>query len=76
MLLFILINALQNLLESPVDRRAHSLALVEVNGGRSALADALRSELEFLKSLLAHIHTRKREIGENNSNKHTLYTSL
>ena len=39
---------LQNLLEGTVDGRAHGRALVEVDGGQSALADALGGELEFL----------------------------
>lgn len=43
---------LQNLLESTVDRRAHRVTLVEVNGGKSTLANALRSELELLVHLL------------------------
>lgn len=45
------LTALQNLLESTVDRRAHRLALVEVNRGHSTLADALGSELEFLNGV-------------------------
>lgn len=40
---------LQDLLESTVNRRAHGDALVEVDGGKSALADALGGELEFLQ---------------------------
>lgn len=40
--------SLKNLLESTVDRRPQGLALVKVNGGKGALADALGSELEFL----------------------------
>ena len=40
---------LQNLLESTVDRRAHGNALVEVDGGKSTLADTLGGELEFLQ---------------------------
>lgn len=40
---------LQNLLKSTVDGRAHGLALVEVDGSKSTLANALRSELEFLE---------------------------
>jgi type V secretory pathway adhesin AidA len=40
---------LQNLLKGTVDGRAHGLALVEVDGSKSALANALGSELEFLK---------------------------
>lgn len=72
MLLLVFINALQNLLERPVNRRAHSLALVELNRGGRTLADALRSELEFLQ-FLAYIHTGKSGKGKK---EHTLYTSL
>lgn len=39
---------LQDLLEGTVDGRAHRGALVEVDGGNGALADALGGELEFL----------------------------
>jgi hypothetical protein len=42
-------SLLQNLLKGTVDGRAHGLALVEVDGSKSTLANALRSELEFLK---------------------------
>lgn len=48
---------LQNLLEGTVDGRPDGDTLVEVNGGKSALADALRSELEFLR--------RKKSVHEN-----------
>lgn len=46
-------RCLQNLLESTVDRGADLVALVEVNRGNGTLADALRSELEFLDDELA-----------------------
>ena len=39
---------LDELLECAVDGRADRLALVEVNGGNGALADAFRGEIEFL----------------------------
>jgi hypothetical protein len=42
------IRHLDDLLESTVDGGAHGVALVEVDGGKSALADTLGSELEFL----------------------------
>lgn len=42
------IRHLQNLLEGTVDRGADGVALVEINRGNGALADALRSDLEFL----------------------------
>jgi hypothetical protein len=41
---------LQNLLKGTVDGRAHGLALVEVDSSKSTFANALRSELEFLKT--------------------------
>lgn len=41
-------RSLQDLLESAVDGRAHGVALVEVNGGNSALGDTSGGELEFL----------------------------
>lgn len=40
---------LQNLLEGTVDGRPDGDTLVEVNSGKGTLADALRSELEFLR---------------------------
>ena len=43
-------HTLNQLLESPVDWRADLRALVEFDRGHSALADALRRELEFLES--------------------------
>lgn len=42
---------LQDLLEGTVDGRAHGGALVEVDGGNGALANALGGELEFLRGV-------------------------
>lgn len=39
---------LDELLECPIDGRSYFAALVEVDGGDSALADAFGRELEFL----------------------------
>lgn len=39
---------LNQLLESTVDWRPNLMALVEINGGHSALTDAFGSEFEFL----------------------------
>ena len=44
-------HTLNQLLESPVERRADLCALVEFDRGNSTLADALRCELEFLSSV-------------------------
>lgn len=50
--------SLEDLLESAVDWRADLVALVEVDGGNGALANALRGELE---SLLKVIRTASSE---------------
>lgn len=50
---------LLNLLEGTVDGRPDGDTLVEVNGGKSALADALRSELEFLRKKSVYVIFRK-----------------
>lgn len=44
-------RSLQDLLEGTVDGRAHGAALVEVDGGNGALADALRGEFKFLPTV-------------------------
>ena len=56
------ITSLKNLLESTVNRRAHALALVELNGGDGPLADTLRGELELLVDLL--VRSRSTEAVE------------
>jgi hypothetical protein len=45
------------------------VALVEVDGGNGALADALRGELEFLQTV-------SKELEKRGSEKLTAYTSL
>jgi hypothetical protein len=62
-------RSLQDLLESTVNGRAHAVALVEVDGSKGALADALGGELEFLMGVSMKL--RKKE-GE----ELTAYTSL
>ena len=44
-------RSLQDLLEGTVNGRAHVVALVEVDGSKGALADALGGELEFLRKV-------------------------
>ena len=68
------LNALDELLESPVDGRADvGDVLPEVNGGDGTLGDALGSELELLNSAARLVIQLQ---AQRTSSRLALYTSL